>query len=81
MSETNIEVTVYDRASTTASVSVAQVEAYLRRSACIVKHIRSYGLREPYKSDNITHIVNMIADAELRPPSFVLADIAREPAP
>lgn len=88
MSNEQHEVTVYDRAPATAPVSVAQVEAYLRRTgwsklpdpdewwwsrgSLAVQVCPSY-----IDGDEI----EAIARAEQRQPSAVLADIAREPAP
>lgn len=82
MSNEQHEVTVYDRVPATARVSVAQVEAYLKRAGweCIgdawhrnLWFVQSRPLR------NIVLSIENIARAEQRQPSAVLADIAREP--
>lgn len=98
MTNTKHEVTVHDRAPATAQVSVAQVEAYLRRTGwkrreeygrCFwLKHDATYADdREGYRPliefmpgrNKIAHAIRDISVYERRPPSAVLADIAREP--
>jgi hypothetical protein len=86
MNDAKHEITVYDRVPSTASVSVAQVEAYLRRTGWIVWSPTqpgwwSNGAWAVHVYDTLVSDdeIERVAAAERRQPSAVLADIAREP--
>lgn len=91
MSNEQHEVTVYDRAPATAPVSVAQVEAYLRRTWQCIVPVRHIGFVARHESgacvsiaanaDLLDEALTRVGVIEKRQPSAVLADIAREPAP
>lgn len=91
------EVTVYDRlrgedrAPSRARISVAQMDAYLKRTkwTCVYEHEsgREWVLDAPgchvvytgeSTADSLRVQVDIIANAEGRLPSAVLADIAKE---
>lgn len=90
MSEQKHEVTVYDRVPATASVSVAQVEAYLRRTGWTVwwsdevRDLYHWRLNDDRmwttkeQPERISETISTVAHFEHRQPSAVLADIARE---
>lgn len=88
-----MQVTVYDRVPTTAEISVAQVESYLRRTgwrlddegddfACEWS-LEVPGCHVVYTGEGVADSlwvqIEIVARAESRQPSAVLADIAKEP--
>jgi hypothetical protein len=87
------DVLVYDRVPTMAAVSVAQVEAYLRRTGWTLTWIddTSFAYDVGYWTRGKVHdlavrrdeffgdCIEGIADLEQRQPSAVLVDIAAEP--
>lgn len=97
MSDTKHDVTVYDRIPATAQVSVAQVEAYLRRAGWTMRreHVDHWSEwwdragdesvdvppASEFRPRTAQRLIERIAECERRQPSAVIADIAREPAP